>query len=74
MTAIDTPDFDAALDQDSSGAFRAAVETFLSESLHELSLQMQAGLSPADFERARRVEIALQAAGDVVRFPVNSQP
>ncbi len=72
MTNIDTPDFDLALQNDADGSFHHAVQTHLSTSLADLRAQLQRGLSPLDFEQAKKIEAALEKASEVIRF--SAQP
>ncbi|HRE08794.1 MAG TPA: EscE/YscE/SsaE family type III secretion system needle protein co-chaperone [Opitutaceae bacterium] len=68
MTTIDTPEFDLALEQDASGEFHRSVQEFLSRSLADVRQQLQRGLSPLEFEQAKKIETALERATDVIRF------
>ena len=72
MIDIDTPDLDHALSHSRDGAFHQAVQHFLESALLDVRAQLQRGLSPLDFERARRIEAAILKAGDVVRFSAES--
>ncbi len=68
MSHIDTPDFDQALRDDRDGSFHRAVETYLADSLASLRAELQRGLSPLEFENARKLEAALEKAAEVIRF------
>jgi hypothetical protein len=68
MTTIDTPEFDLALEQDASGEFHRSVQEFLARSLVDIRQQLQRGLSPLEFEQAKKIETALEKAADVIRF------
>jgi hypothetical protein len=72
MIAIDTPDFDSALRNDADGSFHRAVQAFLANALEDLRRQLQQGLSPLEFERAKAIETALLKAQDVIRFSASS--
>lgn len=68
MIDIDTPDFDRALAESRDGSFQRAVEDYLQHALTDVRAQLQRGLSPLDFEQARKLETAIQKATDVIRF------
>lgn len=68
MINIDVPEFDLALQNDASGEFHHAVQEFLSRSLDDVRRQLQRGLSPLEFERAKKIEAAIEKAADVIRF------
>ena len=72
MTTIDTPDFDQALKNDVDGSFHRAVLSYIEKELGSLRSELQRGLSPLEFERAKKVETALQKASDVIRFSASS--
>lgn len=68
MTDIHTPDFDRAIAESRDGAFQGAVQTYLAHSLDDVRRQLRQGLSPIEFEQARKIEAALLRASDVIRF------
>lgn len=74
MISVDTPDFDQALAASRDGSFHRVVQARLEQAMVDLQIQLRRGLSPADFERARRLESAIEKAGDVVRYALSSQP
>jgi hypothetical protein len=73
MIDIDTPDFDQALSASRDGSFHRAVQAYLDRALVDLRGQLQRGLSPLEFEQARKIEAAIEKAGDVVRFSSQSR-
>ncbi len=68
MIDIDTPDFDRALEESRDGSFHRAVQGYLQNQLSEVRRQLQQGLSPLEFEQARKIETAIEKASDIVRF------
>ncbi len=68
MTNIDVPDFDEALHADQDGSFHRAAQDHLAEAAATLRAAIQGGLAPLDYERATKLEAALQKASEIVRF------
>jgi hypothetical protein len=68
MIDIDTPDFDQALASSSNGSFHRAVQTYLEAALADIHRQLRGGLSPLEFEQAKKIEAAIAKASDVIRL------
>ena len=73
MTDIDTPNFAQALAESTDGSFQRAVQTYLQSALSDVHTQLKQGLSPLEFERARKLETAIEKAAAVIRFSSASQ-
>ncbi len=72
MIDIDTPDFDRALAESRDGSFQRAVQDYLQTALADVRRQLQQGLSPLEFEQARKIETAIEKAADIIRFSSTS--
>ena len=68
MTNIDVPNFDEALQADHDGSFHRSAQDHLAEAAATLRGEIQSGLAPLDYERALKIENALQKATEIVRF------
>ena len=59
-------DMEAKLEQDDDGAYRSDVLALLDKHAGEIKSALDSGLPPEDFERAKQLQEAIEAASFVV--------